>query len=580
MSAMQADPTTPVDEILIEPSVLIPMRDGTRLAADIFRPATPGRYPVLVERTGYNLQEMVYSSAEYFAHHGYVYVAQDVRGRYGSEGEFRPFLDDGWGENRDGYDTIEWAAAQSWSDGTVGTAGGSYSGLTQYLAAPTRPPHLRTMFVRAGPSALRDVVFRGGAYQRHLQCEWGLRQGILRPLGDGPLPPELEAVRQRAQAAYADMARWYRHLPLRSYPPMEGLANWWFEWLAHPEYGSYWEGTEARRMMSEVDAPIFHHTGWFDIFLGSTLRAFTAIRDRGRTEECRRGQRLAIGPWIHGQGYTGNRIVGDLDFGTEAELDFNAFRAQWFDSRLKGTAPVIPDEPPVRIFLMGANRWLDLADWPPPGVEYRPIYLHAGAAESAGSLNNGSLSFDPPANEEAEDAFAYDPAQPMPSLLLYPQLGPRDHRSVEEQMLTYTSEVFEHDLIVVGPVKAVLYAASSAPDTDWVVRICDVWPDGRSMSVCDGILRARYRNSFERDELMTPGEIYRFEIDLWATAQVFQAGHRLRVEVTSSDFPRYDRNLNTGGVCADETVGQVAVNRIFHDAQHASHVILPLFEPA
>lgn len=582
MSALEANTADSAGEIVIERNVPIPMRDGTRLAADIFRPSAPGRYPVIVERTPYDRAKQVYAWAEYFARQGYVYVAQNVRGRYASQGEFAPFRDDGWGKNRDGYDTIEWAAAQPWSNGNVGMQGGSYSGYTQYATAPTRPPHLRTLLVRAGQSDLyRDVFYRGGAYHLYLMREWGLRAMALDPL-EHESAPELAPLRDRLRADYAALERWLWHLPLGEFPPLEGIAGlgFYFDAMAHPEDGPYWREIDASLMATEVDTPILHVVGWYDVSLDSSLRCFKAIREQGRSAECRAGQRLVVGPWVHTLAQLGRRVVGELDFGPEAEIDVAAFRLGWYDRRLKGVGPQPSGEAPVRIFLMGANRWLDLLDWPPPDVDYQPLYLRAGSGPSDESLNCGGLSFSPPQGGEPPEAFSYDPADPVPSLLRYPLTGPHDHSSVEYRMLTYTSDVLKRDLTLVGPVKAMLYAASSAPDTDWVVRLCDVWPDGRSMSVCDGILRARYRNSLEREELMKPGEVYRFEVDLWATAQVFQAGHRLRVEVTSCDFPRYARNLNTGGVCAEETVGRVAMNHVFCDAKRASHLILPLFEPA
>jgi putative CocE/NonD family hydrolase len=225
---------------------------------------------------------------------------------------------------------------------------------------------------------------------------------------------------------------------------------------------------------------------------------------------------------------------------------------------------------------MGANRWLNFDSWPPEDVSYTALYLHSGSGRSEASLNDGTAALDAPDSMEPPDTYTYDPEQPVPSLVAYPDYGPRDYRAVEKVMLTYTSAPIEHELVVVGPVRAILYASSSAPDTDWVVRLCDVYPDGRSMSVCDGILRSRYRNSMQHPAVMDPGRIYRFEVDLWATAQSFTVGHRLRVEVTSSEFPRYDRNLNTGGPFGEEVAGQVAVNTLYHDRSRPSCLMLPI----
>jgi putative CocE/NonD family hydrolase len=403
-------------------------------------------------------------------------------------------------------------------------------------------------------------------------------QTMLSHLRHEGAPPGTEAARQRLERALEEIDHWYGHLPLSSCPPLEGVADEHFEMLAHPEDGPHWWNRNMRLKFAEIDVPTFHLGGWFDVFLNSTLRAFQGIRGRGRTARCRQNQHLLIGPWIHGPSNVGKRQVGELDFGPQAEFDLNHHRLQWYDHWLKGEDESVAGWPPVRVFLMGADRWLDLDTWPPGEIAYIPLYLRAGDGPGPESLNNGRLTFERPESAEPPDSFAYDPDDPIPSLILYPELGPTDHRPVEGSMLTYTTALLERDLTVIGPVKAVLHALSSAPDTDWVVRLCDVWPDGRSLSVCDGILRARYRNTLERAELMTPGRIYRFEVDLWSTAQVFKAGHRLRLQVASSDFPRYDRNLNTGGPFGREVRGQVAFNTVFHDSLRPSHLMLPVVE--
>lgn len=573
----------PVHEIEIEQHVKIPMRDGTRLDATIWRPKEPGTYPVIVERVGYELMQRCAVNAEYFARRGYVFVGQNVRGIYASEGEYGLGRDDGWGANRDGYDTIEWAGTQPWSSGKVGMADGSYSGFTQYLLAPTRPPHLKALFVREGTADFHLFNYKGGAFNLSLCLGAAMRHILQDCLHPDTLSPELVPVRARLAKALEEQGFWERHLPLKSCPPLEEIPyRRYFEALDYPSDGPYWWPFKLALKFAEVDVPIFHLGGWFDFTLGSTLSSFQGIAAQGRTLHCRQSQRLLIGPWIHGPANVGRRQVGETDFGPEAEFDLAAFRLRWYDYWLKGVDNGIMGGPVVRVFLMGENRWVDLDTWPPAEVTCTPLYLREGTGRSEVSLNNGVLTFAPPDPAERPDSFAYDPEEPVPSLIDTSNFdcGPRDCRSLEGRLLTYTSAPLDQDLVVIGPVSAVLYGLSSAPDTDWVVRLCDLHPDGRSMSVCDGILRARYRGSLERPVLMVPGQVYRFAVELWPTAHSFRAGHCLRVQVTSSDFPRYDRNLNTGGVFGEEVGGQVAINTLFHDRMRPSHLVLPVYPAA
>lgn len=562
--------------MVVNYDVPVPMRDGTVLRADIYRPARAGRYPVLLERVAYELRGRCAGSGNFYAQHGYVFVGQNVRGRFASGGVFDPFRDDGWGRHQDGYDSVEWAAAQPWSNGSVGMYGDSYAGFTQFLAAATRPPHLKTLFVWEGLGDLyHDLVYRGGAYNLAARQTWSVHQ-MLAAYQHSTAPPGGQAMRARLEEAIASLPAWHRHLPLKSFPPLSGIAPWYFAHLDHPTDGPYWQTTSLAQRYGEIDVPILHLGGWFDIFLQGTLERFAAIQAHGRSAACRQAQRLLIGPWTHGPGNAGLQEPDAPAYGPDATLDLHTYRRRWYDHWLKGVDTGILDEPAVRVFLMGANRWLTFATWPPPGLRHQPLYLHAGGGRSGASLNNGLLRWEPPAAEQPPDSYVYDPQEPVPSLLLQPNLAPRNHCQVEGRMLTYTTAPLERDLTVIGPVKAILYAASAAPDTDWVARLCDVPPDGRSLSICQGILRARYRDSLERPALLQPGQVYRFVVDLWSTAQVFQAGHRLRLEVTSSDFPRYDRNLNTGGPLYEETQGQVTVNTIYHDARQASHLLLPV----
>ncbi len=569
----------PIYDIHVQENVPVPMRDGTILRADVYRPQAEGQFPVIVERTqggrGEGGSHQCPVQGRFYPPRGYVYVAQDVRGAFGSEGQFYFGRNDGWDLNRDGFDTIEWAATQPWSNGNVGMMGTCGTGLTQYQVAPTRPPHLKTLFVTIG-GAHKNYHYRNNVYRLSLHRGMAFWLQLLQ-LQHETAPPGMEAVRARLEKAFQDpeeVASWFRHLPLKSFPPADTMGEWFFDPLEHPEDGPYWWSTDPTLRCSDVAVPMVHLTGWFDLALGPNLRTFTGIQKNGRTMDCRKAQRLIVGPWGHLN--VGQREIGELDFGPDATFDVDAARLRWYDHWLKGIDNDAVDGPAVRLFLMGENRWIEMETWPPPGTSYEALYLREGNAENGAVLNRGRLAFEQPLGAERADSYTYDPEDPVPSLAGDIDAVPMDYGALEHRMLTYTSEPLEQPLTVVGPVRAVLFGLSSAPDTDWVVRLCDVWPDGRSMSVCDGILRARYRNSSEREELMTPNRIYRFEVDLWATAQTFLPGHRIRVQVTSSDFPRYDRNLNTGGPFGEEVRGQVAVNTLFHDALRSSHVVLPV----
>jgi putative CocE/NonD family hydrolase len=502
-------------------------------------------------------------------------VAQDVRGAFASEGRFYFGRNDGWDVHRDGFDTIEWAAQQPWSNGKVGMTGACGTGMTQFQVAPTNHPAMKALFVMIG-GVEKNYYYRDNVYRLSLNRNMPF-WFYLSQLQHETAPPGSETVRARLEATSQDpeqIQSWFKHLPLKSYPPAEGMGDWFFKALEHPEDGPYWQANDVAHKFNEIEVPILHVAGWFDFALGANLRYFSGIQRNGRTEACRKAQRLIVGPWGHLN--IGQRQIGELDFGPEAAFDINSARLKWYDHWLKGIDNGVLAEPAVKLFLMGENRWIDMRTWPPTNVRYEPLYFCAGACESGGSLNNGSLSFEKPQGAESPDRFTYDPDDPIPSLASDIDAVPVDYRSLEPRMLTYTSEPLEQPLTIIGPVKVTLFGQSSATDTDWVVRLCDVWPDGRSMSVCDGILRARYRNSFKHEELMVPGKIYRFEVDLWATAQTFLPGHSIRVQVTSSDFPRYDRNLNTGGSFGDQVRGQTAVNTVFHDALRPSHLLMPL----
>jgi len=583
MPRKQTKPSSPIYDVQVERDLAATMRDGTKLLADVYRPKARGRFPVVIERTPYSKEdssEMKLNAGEFFASRGYLAVFQDVRGRHSSEGEFYPFRDDGWGKNQDGYDTVEWAAGLPWSTGKVGMIGGSYSGATQYRVAPTRPPHLTCLFARESSCDYhQEWVYRGGALELAFDLWWALRHTA--DNGDRAVDtPEKARTMSALRHITDDPSPWFDHLPLTPMPLLEGLQEWYEDWLAHPDDGPYWWQWNAAHQHHLVDTPVYHLGGWFDIFLRGTLENFKGMSARAASPEARAAQKMTVGPWIHGPDAADARVAGEVNFGPQASLGFLEARMPWFDYWLKDVQTGIMETPPVRLFVMGRNRWRDAEDWPVPGTRYVKWHMRDGTSGSARSLNDGRLTEEPPTMDEDPDSYVYDPREPVPGIggnTLGMAAGPYDQRPAEERSLTYTSEPMERDLEVTGPVKCVIHGLSSAKDTDWVVRLSDVQPDGYSRPVCDGILRARYRNSLRHPELLD-GRVARCEVDLWATSNLFKKGHRIRLTVTSSCFPRWDRNMNTGGHNASEAEGVVATNTVFHDAFRPSHVLLPVLE--
>lgn len=569
--------THPYD-ILVERRVAVPMRDGTLLQADVYRPAAAGKWPVILMRFVMDPGvDDVAEMGEFFARRGFVFVYNDVRGTARSDGEFFPLVDEAWGENRDGYDTVEWAGHQPWSNGRVGLIGTSYGAFNQYTTAPLRPPSLAACMPFYG-SNIHETVFPGGIYRLEEHRAWAMWMA-LNCLDAQVAPESRERVRARLEAARSDHDSWLWHLPVTECPPLAGVSPWHLEHLTHQNDPQWWANTDARTRLDEIDVPMLHVGGWYDLYFNGTLEHFTGLVQRGRTAHCRNSQRLLVGPWTHG--WCGTPAPPPpLDFGPQAIVDFKEIGLGWFDRWLNGAiGEDVAEEPPVRLFLMGENCWMEMEEWPPADVTYTPLYLRQGTGQTAASLNNGHLTLEAPNTQEQADSFVYDPSDPVIGHHGSSPTVEIDQCEREGRLLTFTSEILQEALVVIGPVKAILYAASTAPDTDWVVRLCDVWPDGRSVRVCDGIARARYRNSLEQEELLTPGQVYRYEIDMTATAQTFLPGHRIRVHVTSSDFPRYDRNLNTGKPFGAEVKGQIAINSVFHDIQQASHIILPIRRP-
>ena len=566
----------PRNQIRVENRVAIPMRDGVRLYADVYRPVGEGKYPVIVSRTPYSTERApsAYAAAVFFSRRGYAYVFQDVRGRHESEGTWEPFRDD----MQDGYDTIEWAAAQPWSNGRVGMEGGSYLGHVQWRAAQAAPPHLVAIFPRvASTSIYHDWITVNGGWRLAFNFGWGpVRQEsrIMQNPGPHSMAGGPESV------SYGNVV-W--HLPLDEMQVLVGRdAQFYRDWLAHPDYDEYWHPLNVEEHFDRVAVPVHVMGGFFDIFAQGTLRGYAGVSTQGGTAEAREGSHMVIGPWEHGVA----RTVGEMDWGDSAVVDTNALALRWFDFWLKGLDNGLLDEPPVKIFVMGRNEWLYENEYPLSRTEYRPLYLHSGG-KANGSHGNGLLAWNPPSDGSMPDRYRYDPENPVPSLGganccgVGTPSGPRDQRPIEHRsdVLVYSSEILAEPIEVVGPVKLILHASSSAVDTDFVAKLVDVYPDGRSINVAEGVLRARHRLGLDRQVPMEPHEVYQMEIDLIGTANLFQTGHRIRVHVTSSHFPQFARNLNNGEPYGTSASMVVAEQTVYHSPERPSHVLLPVIEP-
>ena len=570
--AMPGDPT-----VTVERDVPCRMRDGVVLLADVYRPADAGGpLPVILMRLPYDktqAENLAYAHPSWYARHGYVVVVQDVRGRCASEGEWYPFAH----EAEDGYDTIEWAARLPGANGKVGMYGFSYVGQTQLLPAVLQPPSLVSLC--PGMTASQPYegwTYNGGALELAFVGTWtlDLAAGQARRAGD-------EAELARLGAALGNAAGPLRALPLDGFPPLERATTpWFFDWLDHPTYDDYWR----RWSVDEDYAPLrrypsLHIGGWYDIFLAGTVRNFLGMRSGPGADAA--SQRLLIGPWYH-MPWVPLDSAGGEPAGAGVVDDW---QLAWFDHTLRGEAFGGPDAP-VSVRLMNDTRWRHYADWPPPGSTPTPLYLHSkGRANSA--QGDGTLTDDAPAEAEPVDVFTYDPQIPSPSLggqsCCYPfisPMGPVDQGPAEQWngIVVYTGEPLAADLLLVGEASVTLWAATSAADTDWTARLCHVDPTGRSVNIKAGIVRARSRASTAVPTPITPGEAVRYEIALGPVGTRVPAGHRLRLDVASSDFPHWDRNLNSGGPLFREGIGAavVATQTILHDADHPSCVVLPV----
>ncbi|HVB26938.1 MAG TPA: CocE/NonD family hydrolase [Mycobacteriales bacterium] len=529
-------------------NVGVPMRDGVALSADVTLPTTlPAPAVFALTPYGKDTPNAAAITAAY-AQAGYVFALTDARGRGDSSGgPFVPYRHDG----KDGADAIAWLAAQEWCTGDVVTWGGSYLGRNQWLMALEQPPALKAMVVQVCPSDA-FVEWPTGT-QTLMLIQW-------HSVTNGRVPQVRAAV---------DWDRALRHLPIVDIGEAAGFhSQSWRDDLAHPTFDDYWAEIAYQRRFAEIDLPVLHISGWYDDEAVGTPRNFLGMQSSARSDRARRAQRMLMGPWGHAVN-TGQKL-GDVDFGETAVIDQRALEFAWLDHVLRGVdAGDFTADKPVRIFVMGANEWRDEPSWPPPYVEEAAYFLR-----DAGQLTTAA-----PTEAQPPTVWRHDPFDPVPFLmpLSAAQLGgPDDYREVEQRddVLVFTTPELTDDVEVIGPVQLRCFVATSALDTDVVARLIDLHPDGFAQRLCDGIVRLRYRDGMDKALDVEPDQVYEVDIDMWDTAHRFLAGHAIRLEVMSSAFPKYDRNLGTGGDMITETEGVVADNRIWHDAERPSRLLL------
>jgi putative CocE/NonD family hydrolase len=609
----------PKYDVVVFKDVMITMRDGVKLACDIYCPAVngkavEGKFPVILERTPYGKDTSEYW-AKFFVPRGYIAVGQDIRGRFGSEGLWRPFRDDG----NDGYDTLKWIGEQPWSDGGVGTVGTSYPGGTQHALALANPPYLKAMIPADAMSNFgRYGVRHNGAFEMRWM-NWIFNIGG----PDGSHAARNPETRKALLMLGEQVREYAKSMPLRpGTSPLKlnpEYESWLIEAMSHGDYDDFWKnaGADVVEHVAEYkDIPVYHLDGWYDSW-GTQVANLNYVTLSKNKKSL---QRLIMGPWTHG-GRT-RSYAGEAEFGPDAAIDFNQFQLRWFDRWLKGTDNGVDRELPVRIFVMGGGdahktpegrifvggHWRDEHEWPLARTTVTPYYLHA----------NGVLSPQKPANE-APKVYEFDPHHPVPTLggnISSHNAPTSHHNSIErpgdsenlmEQgaydqrcrpeiwtcddtsplsarngVLVFQTEPLDHDIEVTGRLIVKLWASSSAVDTDFTAKLIDVYPPnkdfpaGVDLNVGDSIVRARYRNSLEHAEFMKPGEAYPFTIEMYPTSLVFQKGHRIRVDISSSNFPRFDVNPNTGEPLNDNRRWAIAVNTVYDDAQHPSQILLPV----
>ena len=556
---------------VVEKDVAVPMRDGVVLHADVLRPAGEGRFPVLVYRTPYGKEFALkdYTAFRHAVERGYAVVVQDVRGRYASAGEFRPYENEG----RDGYDTIEWAARQPWSTGDVGTFGLSYPGAVQWLAAVESPPHLKAMVPAMTFSTPQNFFYAWGLWDLSwMEWIWDDIAADIRAKKNLPGPKTDE----EASAAWDQVAsKMQRTLPLNRLEELRGIAPYYYDWLSHPPEDPWWDWAELRDKYDRVHAAVLNLSAWYDDNYGpegATTNFLGLLKSRSGESDPR--THLLLGPWVHGVESTHHTHAGEREFGPSAAIDYDEVILRWMDHYLRGISNGVEKEAPVRYFVMGDNQWRDAVTWP-PAAETTSYYLSASGKDG----ESHSLSTQPPTNTSKPISFVSDPANPVVNP--YKGSGAHDYRELSKRsdVLTFDSAPFDSDLEVTGPIRAEIYFSCDCRDTDVWVRLLDVAPDGTALNLMSpglDVQRASYRDMTRGRQLLVPGQVYRIEVNHQITSNVFQKGHRLRVQISTTFFPNFSRNLQTGESEAVSAKMQKANISIYTDREHPSGVLLPV----
>jgi len=536
-------------------TISISMRDGIKLATDIYRDDAVTKAPVILMRTPYDRTKQK-ATGERWSKAGYVFIAQDCRGKFGSAGDFAPYNNEG----QDGYDTLEWITRQPWCSGRVGMMGGSYVGAVQWQAAAENPPGLAAIAPQATWSSFYRNLYLGGSVRLSLIAGW-IAGNTAKPEGVKP----------------ANMSEALMCLPLSEVDSAIGWDMPWLDaFLTHPKPDGFWTRLDLTSDLPELQLPALHVVGYYDFFSRESVDNFMIMQKQARDEKTRRQQRLILGPWDHGS--IGKTKVAEVDFGPEAAMDLFAIQLDWFDRHLKqDPAAISKPFPPVRYFSMGDNVWHDAQTWPPEGFTTTSFYLNSeGKANTR--KGNGRLSREAPTSDHPADTFHADPANPAPSTPGKTAVwGPVDQGMTEdrEDVLVYTSEPMTTPLTFAGNAEAKLHVSTDTPDADWAVKLIDVHPDGFAQNIARGILRGRYRNSLLKPELMQPGQVYEITIDLGPVAATIAKGHQLRVDISGADFPLYDRNPNTAeGITSNKTA--IATEQVHHKPGALSRLILPI----